>query len=406
MLANRTRSHGSSLDMLFANMSEDVQTTSEFDTGHLDDLWTGGRSETRLDFQPAGTPPPLTSRESSLPLVPLMCLEDETDELAPSRPRARSRGTSIGCLLLRGAMDDSKESSSRDFLVSAVFSTQVPDLSLSLANQQQHPQQSGRTDHDTLGSQFSNQLSSRRGSFGSFDLCSNMAGNPSGTRASEPFDKRPFGHSFSGDGDFGLDGFGGLTPVQSRDSGGASWDTLDLGDNSHNNITAKREKIHIPQQRQSIKTEAMIQPAVMRATVTRPGRRRRIENYPVACVSAAAVTQGTGNVVLAKAVGSSRGSGAPPRLDSAATDGRSCHDDDSDTASSGQKRKMQIGAYTPAERKQKIARYLKKRHERVWKKKIEYGVRKDFANSRVRVGGRFVGKRDEVLLRDMMGNIE
>ena len=27
MLSNRTRSHGSSLDMLFANMSEDVQTT-------------------------------------------------------------------------------------------------------------------------------------------------------------------------------------------------------------------------------------------------------------------------------------------------------------------------------------------------------------------------------------------
>jgi hypothetical protein len=36
---------------------------------------------------------------------------------------------------------------------------------------------------------------------------------------------------------------------------------------------------------------------------------------------------------------------------------------------------------------------------RVWKRNIKYDVRKNFADSRVRVKGRFVRKDEEVLLR-------
>jgi hypothetical protein len=69
---------------------------------------------------------------------------------------------------------------------------------------------------------------------------------------------------------------------------------------------------------------------------------------------------------------------------------------------SGASRK-QIGSYAPEARRAKIAKFLAKRKNRVWRKKIEYDVRKDFANSRVRVKGRFVKKGDEELLRELMG---
>jgi hypothetical protein len=42
---------------------------------------------------------------------------------------------------------------------------------------------------------------------------------------------------------------------------------------------------------------------------------------------------------------------------------------------------------------------MEKRKHRVWKKKVEYKVRKNFADSRVRVGGRFVGKAQEDSLK-------
>jgi hypothetical protein len=61
-------------------------------------------------------------------------------------------------------------------------------------------------------------------------------------------------------------------------------------------------------------------------------------------------------------------------------------------------------ACTAEQRRAKIARFLQKRKQRVWKKRaIEYDVRKEFADSRLRVRGRFIGKGDEALLREVMG---
>ena len=54
-----------------------------------------------------------------------------------------------------------------------------------------------------------------------------------------------------------------------------------------------------------------------------------------------------------------------------------------------------IGIYTPSERAAIIARFQSKRARRNWKKKIRYGCRKNLADRRVRVKGRFV-KRDFV----------
>ena len=61
-----------------------------------------------------------------------------------------------------------------------------------------------------------------------------------------------------------------------------------------------------------------------------------------------------------------------------------------------------IGAYSPESRKLRIERFLEKRNHRVWTKKVKYDVRKNFADSRMRVKGRFVKKEDEVLMRELM----
>jgi len=53
-----------------------------------------------------------------------------------------------------------------------------------------------------------------------------------------------------------------------------------------------------------------------------------------------------------------------------------------------------IGIYTPAERAVIITRFQSKRSRRVWKKKIRYNCRKNLADRRRRVKGRFV-KRSE-----------
>ena len=54
-----------------------------------------------------------------------------------------------------------------------------------------------------------------------------------------------------------------------------------------------------------------------------------------------------------------------------------------------------IGAYTAEERLARIARFMEKRRRRMWTKRVIYGVRKDFANSRSRIKGRFVKKKEE-----------
>lgn len=62
-----------------------------------------------------------------------------------------------------------------------------------------------------------------------------------------------------------------------------------------------------------------------------------------------------------------------------------------------------IGIYSPEARKQRIERFLEKRSKRVWTKRVKYDVRKNFADSRIRVKGRFVKKEDEDLLRGLQG---
>ena len=53
-----------------------------------------------------------------------------------------------------------------------------------------------------------------------------------------------------------------------------------------------------------------------------------------------------------------------------------------------------IGIYTPAERAAIIARFQSKRSRRVWNKKIRYNCRKNLADRRMRVKGRFVKRTD------------
>jgi hypothetical protein len=61
-----------------------------------------------------------------------------------------------------------------------------------------------------------------------------------------------------------------------------------------------------------------------------------------------------------------------------------------------------IGAYSPSSRTVRIARYMEGRHHRVWTKSVKYDVRKNFADSRLRVKGRFVKKEEESLMRELM----
>jgi hypothetical protein len=51
-----------------------------------------------------------------------------------------------------------------------------------------------------------------------------------------------------------------------------------------------------------------------------------------------------------------------------------------------------VGPLTAEERQRKVARYLAKRKQRTWGKRIAYACRKRVADNRVRVKGRFVSK--------------
>lgn len=70
---------------------------------------------------------------------------------------------------------------------------------------------------------------------------------------------------------------------------------------------------------------------------------------------------------------------------------------DPNWASEGRSRGY-VGAYSPAERRRRIERFLEKRRLRVWQKNVKYDVRKNFADSRIRVKGRFVKKEDQLAL--------
>ena len=51
-----------------------------------------------------------------------------------------------------------------------------------------------------------------------------------------------------------------------------------------------------------------------------------------------------------------------------------------------------VGAYTVEERRTRINRYLEKRKQRVWSKRVNYHCRQKLADGRVRVKGRFVAR--------------
>jgi CCT motif len=55
----------------------------------------------------------------------------------------------------------------------------------------------------------------------------------------------------------------------------------------------------------------------------------------------------------------------------------------------------QIGIYTPSERAAIIARFNEKRSRRNWNKKVRYNCRKNLADRRLRVKGRFVKRSDQ-----------
>ena len=61
-----------------------------------------------------------------------------------------------------------------------------------------------------------------------------------------------------------------------------------------------------------------------------------------------------------------------------------------------------VGAYSPESRKARLERFMEKRKHRVWTQGVKYDVRKNFAESRLRVKGRFVKKEDELLMRELM----
>ena len=58
-----------------------------------------------------------------------------------------------------------------------------------------------------------------------------------------------------------------------------------------------------------------------------------------------------------------------------------------------------VGAYSPEERRERIARFHEKRLRRVWKKRVTYSTRKNIANKRMRVKGRFIKKEEESLMK-------
>ncbi|KAL8000521.1 putative CCT domain-containing protein [Plasmopara halstedii] len=97
---------------------------------------------------------------------------------------------------------------------------------------------------------------------------------------------------------------------------------------------------------------------------------------------------------------SSLSTSRPIGIPGAATTGTS-RSFNSDKSNDGQKHTF-VGAYSPDSRRKRIEKFLDKRQKRVWRKEVKYDVRKNFADSRLRVKGRFVKKEDEQLLRELL----
>ena len=54
-----------------------------------------------------------------------------------------------------------------------------------------------------------------------------------------------------------------------------------------------------------------------------------------------------------------------------------------------------IGKLTSIDRYLKVRRYLDKRQKRIWMKKVDYSVRKNCAEKRLRIKGRFIKKEEQ-----------
>ena len=63
---------------------------------------------------------------------------------------------------------------------------------------------------------------------------------------------------------------------------------------------------------------------------------------------------------------------------------------------------VMVGAYSPESRRLRVQRFVEKRSKRVWRKKVKYDVRKSFADTRLRVKGRFVSKEDLEVLKEAL----
>jgi len=61
-----------------------------------------------------------------------------------------------------------------------------------------------------------------------------------------------------------------------------------------------------------------------------------------------------------------------------------------------------VGAYSPTSRDIRVNRWKEKRNSRIWEKRSSMMSVRTFANSRLRVKGRFVKKEDETLMRELM----
>lgn len=115
-----------------------------------------------------------------------------------------------------------------------------------------------------------------------------------------------------------------------------------------------------------------------------------------ATATSSAASSSTSAATAASSLSTSRPIGIPGAAGSSAT-----RTFDSSKDKSGQKQNF-VGAYSPDSRRKRIEKFLDKRQKRVWRKEVKYDVRKNFADSRLRVKGRFVKKEDEQLLRELL----
>ena len=67
-------------------------------------------------------------------------------------------------------------------------------------------------------------------------------------------------------------------------------------------------------------------------------------------------------------------------------------------------KKGKIGIYTPAQRRALLQKFREKRRRRVWYKKVRYGCRKNLADRRLRIKGRFV-RADSQEYKDYFANL-